>query len=120
MTPPFERLPKSAGGEAAERLVRFVPFDPVDQDGRGAADRSDGDERRIVKGAFEIISEVAESPADARYLVDASAEQGHRIIAVAMGSPDALRLAGLIAISDPPREDSARSSPRSTRWGSVP
>ena len=98
---------ESAGGEAAERLVRFVPFEPVTKRAEALVIGPDGDERRIVKGAFEIISKVAESPSDARYLVDAQAEQGHRIIAVAMGSPDALRLAGLIAISDPPREDSA-------------
>jgi H+-transporting ATPase len=39
--------------------------------------------------------------------VDDLASQGHRVIAVAEGRPDALRLAGLIALSDPPREDSA-------------
>ena len=35
------------------------------------------------------------------------AEQGHRVIAVAYGPSNALRLVGLIAVSDPPREDSA-------------
>ena len=97
----------SAGGETAERLVRFVPFDPATKIAEALVIGPDGGERRIVKGAFEMISKVAEPPAEARHLVDALAEQGHRVIAVAMGSPDALRLVGLIAISDPPRKDSA-------------
>jgi H+-transporting ATPase len=97
----------SAGGEATERLVRFVPFDPATKSAEALVIGADGNERRIVKGAFEAISKVAESPVDARHLVDALAEQGHRIIAVATGSPDALHLVGLIAISDPPRTDSA-------------
>ncbi len=98
---------RSAGGEAAGRLVRFVPFDPASKIAEALFVGPDGTERRIVKGAFEIISKVAEASADARHLVDALAERGHRVIAVATGTPDTLRLAGLIAISDPPREDSA-------------
>jgi H+-transporting ATPase len=54
-----------------------------------------------------VIAELAETPADARRLVNELAEQGHRIIAVAMGSSRPLRLVGLIALSDPPRQDSA-------------
>ncbi|HEY5128198.1 MAG TPA: HAD-IC family P-type ATPase [Bradyrhizobium sp.] len=46
--------------------------------------------------------------ANARQLADGLAEQGHRVIAVAAGAPKSLRLVGLIALSDPPREDSAR------------
>ncbi|MGE3712636.1 MAG: HAD-IC family P-type ATPase [Hyphomicrobiaceae bacterium] len=46
-------------------------------------------------------------PADARRLVDDLARQGHRIIAVAAGPQRALRLIGLVTLSDPPREDSA-------------
>lgn len=44
----------------------------------------------------------------ARWLVDGLAGQGYRVIAVAFGFADSLRLAGLIAISDPPRDDSAK------------
>jgi len=39
--------------------------------------------------------------------VDDLAGRGHRVIAVAAGAEASLRLAGLIALSDPPREDSA-------------
>ena len=33
--------------------------------------------------------------------------QGFRVLAVAAGPPSAMKLAGLIALSDPPRTDSA-------------
>jgi H+-transporting ATPase len=99
---------KSAGDGTADRLVRFVPFDPATKSAEALVVDRDGSERRIVKGAFEVVSKAAEIPANARRLVDSLAAQGHRVIAVAIGPPNALRLVGLIAISDPPREDSAQ------------
>ncbi|HEY7653439.1 MAG TPA: plasma-membrane proton-efflux P-type ATPase [Methylomirabilota bacterium] len=94
-------------GGATERLVRFVPFDPATRMSEALAVDHDGQEVRIVKGAFAAVAEVATGPAEARPLVDDLAARGHRVIAVALGPPAALRLAGLIAFSDPPREDSA-------------
>ena len=98
---------EAAGQIAAERLVRFVPFDPTTRTSEAFAVDVDGNELRVTKGAFEVISKAAEVPANARSLVDGLAEQGHRVIAVAAGPARSLHLAGLIAISDPPREDSA-------------
>jgi len=94
-------------GGATERLVRFVPFDPATRMSEALAVDHHGHEVRIVKGAFAAIAEVAEVPAEARHLVDDLAARGHRVIAVALGPPAAPRLAGLIALSDPPRDDSA-------------
>lgn len=91
----------------SERLVRFVPFDPATKMSEAFAIDRERNELRIIKGAFEAIVKMADLPADARRMVDELAERGHRIIAVAVGSPASLRLAGLIAVSDPPRDDSA-------------
>jgi H+-transporting ATPase len=88
------------------RVVRFIPFDPATRTSEAVPVDRDGRELRIVKGAFEAISQLAEMPADARGRVDVLAAQGQRVIAVAAGPPQALHLAGLIALSDPPREDS--------------
>lgn len=96
---------RTQGGD--ERLVRFVPFDPTTRTSEAIALDRDGNELRIVKGALEAVSELATVPAEAFRLADDLAGQGHRVIAVAAGKPQALQLAGLIAISDPPREDSA-------------
>ena len=91
-----------------ERLVRFIPFDPATKIAAATVIDRQGGELRISKGAFGVIATMADMPAEARRQADELAGQGHRIIAVAAGPPTALKLAGLIAISDPPREDSAR------------
>ncbi len=92
---------------ATERLLRFVPFDPETRMSEALARDRDGSEIRIVKGAFQVIAGVARTPADARRQVDELAGQGHRVIAVASGTAQSLRLIGLIALSDPSREDAA-------------
>ena len=99
---------KATPHNAAERLLRFVPFDPATKSSEAVVADQDGTERRVIKGAFEVIAKAATLPDDARTLVDGLAKQGHRVIAVAFGSANALRLVGLIAISDPPREESAK------------
>jgi len=88
-------------------LLRLVPFDPATKMSEAFATDRAGHELRIVKGAFEVIADVAEVPADAPRMVDDLAARGHRVIAVAAGPARSLRLAGLIALSDPPRADSA-------------
>ncbi len=98
---------KAVPQPAAERLVRFVPFDPATKSSEADIVDAQGNENRIIKGAFEIVSKSAALPDNARALVDGLAGQGHRVIAVAYGAADALRLIGLIAVSDPPRADSA-------------
>jgi H+-transporting ATPase len=97
----------ATGRSTPERLARFVPFDPATKVSEAFARGDAGNELRIIKGAFEVIAKAVEAPADAWPMVDQLAGQGNRVIAVAAGSPNALRLAGLIALSDPPREDSA-------------
>ena len=109
---PIDAAIRAAGASAIgrstpERLVRFVPFDPATKAAEACARDDAGNELRIIKGAFEVIAKLVEAPADAWPMVNQLAEQGNRVIAVAAGSPNALRLAGLIALSDPPREDSA-------------
>jgi H+-transporting ATPase len=97
----------ASGHAAAERATRFVPFDPATKIAEASVVDTDGNESRIIKGAFEIVSRLAEVPKNARALVDGLAGQGHRVIAVATGQAASMRLLGLIAISDPAREDSA-------------
>jgi len=92
---------------AGERLVRFVPFDPVTKTAEAFAIDPDGREFHVAKGAFEVIGKMAEVPANAQQLVDQLAKQGNRVIAVATGATGSLHLAGLISLSDPPRDDSA-------------
>jgi H+-transporting ATPase len=98
---------KSTAPNGEEKLIRFIPFDPTTKMAEAFVIDPDGKELHIVKGAFGVISRLAVAPTDTRQQVDELAARGNRVITVAMGSPGALRLTGLIAISDPPRADSA-------------
>ena len=61
---------KAAPHNATERLVRFVPFDPAMKSSEAFVVDEDATERRVIKGAFEVISKVAELPGEARALVE--------------------------------------------------
>jgi H+-transporting ATPase len=91
----------------APKLIKFEPFDPTKKMSEATATDSTGSPQRIVKGAFAVVATLAQaSPA----AVDAAKElegKGFRVLAVATGPPAAMNLAGLIALSDPPRADSA-------------
>ena len=93
---------------APERLVRFVPFEPATRTAEARAIDEKGQEVDIAKGAFEVIAAIADVPETASRQVDDLAKRGNRVIAVSAGSQGSLRLAGLIALSDPPRKDSAK------------
>jgi H+-transporting ATPase len=93
--------------DTTERLARFVPFDPATRIAEAVVMDGSGAEIRVAKGAFQAIAKVAALPADAQGRLDQLAALGHRVIAIAAGPPAALRLVGLVAFSDPPREDSA-------------
>jgi H+-transporting ATPase len=71
-----------------------------------AADPS-GATVRAVKGAFAAIIGLTQPSPDASTTATQLEAQGFRVLAVAVGPPDALKLAGIIALSDPPRNDSA-------------
>ena len=62
---------------------------------------------RIVKGAFAAVMGLVQPVPDAARVESELEAQGFRVLAVAVGSPDKLKLAGIIALSDPPRTDSA-------------
>jgi H+-transporting ATPase len=61
----------------------------------------------VVKGAFAVVSALAEPQSDAADAAGKLQAQGFRVLAVAVGQGKAMQLAGLIALSDPPRADSA-------------
>ncbi len=87
-------------------LVKFVPFDPATKMSEATAADSAGSTLRIVKGAFAAVTGLAEPPPAATAAVKELEGQGFRVLAVAAGPPAAMKLAGLIALSDPPRSDS--------------
>jgi H+-transporting ATPase len=89
------------------KLLTFVPFDPAKKMSEATAQISGGSVQHIVKGAFATISAVAQASPEAAAAAKALENHGSRVLAVASGQESALKLAGLIALSDPPRADSA-------------
>jgi len=91
----------------APKLVTFEPFDPAKKMSEASATDSTGSAERIVKGAFAVIVGLAQPSPDATATANELEAKGFRVLAVASGPPSAMKLAGLIALSDPPRPDSA-------------
>jgi H+-transporting ATPase len=93
------------------KLVKFVPFDPATKMSEATATDASGATVRAVKGAFSVVagltSSVRDADPDAAKTASALEAKGFRVLAVAVGPPAALKLAGIIALSDPPRPDSA-------------
>ena len=89
------------------KLVKFVPFDPANKISEATATDTSGVLQRIVKGAFTVVVGLTTPAPSATTIADELEKQGYRVLAVAAGPPDSMQLAGLIALSDPPRTDSA-------------
>jgi H+-transporting ATPase len=88
-------------------LVSFVPFDPAMKRSGATVRQADGATIKVLKGAFAVIAGLSQAPPEAALRLDELEARGFRVLAVAAGPPDSLKLAGLIALSDPPRADSA-------------
>jgi len=85
----------------------FVPFDPSTK--RSEVTIRQGDQVvRIVKGEPGTIAELAHVPwSEVADDVELLSADGSRVLAIASGPDGNLALAGFIALSDPPRADSA-------------
>jgi H+-transporting ATPase len=99
----------AARNSSSDRPKRttFVPFDPATKMSEATAVGPSGDNLRIVKGAFAVVAGLAQPLQTASTAANELEAQGFRVLAVAVGPRPALQLAGLIALSDPPRTDSA-------------
>ena len=89
------------------KLTAFVPFDPAKKTSEATATDMKSGVERIVKGAFTAIVGLTAPSPTASGIVDELEKQGFRVLAVAAGPPASMQLMGLIALSDPPRTDSA-------------
>lgn len=89
------------------KLMTFTAFDPAKKTSEATATNATGQAVRVVKGAFATLTTLAAPDTQASAAADRLEKQGFRVLAVAFGPATAMRLIGLIALSDPPREDSA-------------
>jgi H+-transporting ATPase len=89
------------------KLIKFTAFDPGTKMSEATAADPGGTALRVVKGAFAAVGGLTPADPDAQKTAGELEAQGYRVLAVAVGPPDALKLAGIVALSDPPRTDSA-------------
>jgi H+-transporting ATPase len=89
------------------KLFHFVPFDPATKMSEATAVDPDLGTVRIIKGAFASVGRLAAPSPTAPAAANELEAKGFRVLAVAAGPPAAMQLMGLIALSDPAREDSA-------------
>ena len=109
-TDPLDAAIRTASAKAKPStmaLVSFIPFDLAQKMSEAAATDANGHPVRIVKGAFAAVAAIAEPSPAAVAIVEDLQAKGFRVLAVAVGPAAPLRIAGIIALSDPPREDSA-------------
>ncbi len=90
------------------KLIGFTPFDPATKMAEALALDEHGQRLRIIKGAFAVVAQLAPVPPSVHAAARDLEEQGFRLLGVAAGPPGAMRLAGMLALSDPPRRESAR------------
>ncbi|QIK38707.1 plasma-membrane proton-efflux P-type ATPase [Caldichromatium japonicum] len=91
--------------QSPPRRIRFTPFDPQTRRSETVFEEN-GLTRRAVKGASLEVAALAGAP-DVAAEVEALAAGGYRVLGVAIGDETALQFAGLVALQDPPRKDSA-------------
>ena len=100
----------AAAGKAvshALKIIKFVPFDPATKMSEAMVQDQVGATQRVVKGAFTAVIGLTPPSSEATAASKELEGKGFRVLAVAAGSPNAMKLMGLIALSDPPRADSA-------------
>ncbi len=98
---------KSGNADDTLILIKFIPFDPATKMAEAQVVGPSSGAQRIVKGAYAAVSALAPPLTAAATAADELEQQGFRVLAVAAGPSAALKLVGLIALSDPPRGDSA-------------
>ena len=103
----IRRASPYAGSPGATGCVSFIPFDPATRTAMAIVVSADGSVLHVVKGAFAAIAALAQVPAPTALAANELERQGLRVLGVASGPPRDLRLRGLVALSDPPRDDAA-------------
>jgi len=88
----------------------FVPFDPATKRSQAVVDGKEGP-TAVVKGAPQVVIDESAAGPDTQAItgdVAALSATGARVLGVSAGMPDGpLTFLGLVALSDPPRKDSA-------------
>jgi H+-transporting ATPase len=106
---------------AGYEVLEFEPFDADRKRAEARVRFPDGSACRVAKGAVQAIIDLAgDATSAAERASEVTAEfahKGYRALAVARTENDTWRLAGVLAIQDPPREDSRETLEQARRLG---
>jgi H+-transporting ATPase len=110
------------GGPVTDaQVLEFEPFDADRKRAEALVRSSDGSEYRVAKGAVQAILDLAgKAPSATDRISDATAAfaaRGYRALAVARAENGAWRPTGVLAIQDPPRDDSRQTLERARELG---
>jgi H+-transporting ATPase len=109
---PVDAAIRSAASRAVAldlpKLIELFPFDPATKMSAATARDAGGALVRAVKGAFDVVAGLTPPSPEAAAFAAQMEARGGRVLAVALGPEGALKLAGIIGLSDPPRADSAK------------
>jgi H+-transporting ATPase len=101
--------------------VEFKPFDPVIKRTEAKVKDDKGALVSVSKGAPQVIAELCKLGKEEREQLDKDvegyAQKGYRAIGVANGSEGQYKFNGIIALYDPPREDSAETIAEAKKMG---
>lgn len=96
---------------AALKVLNFKPFDPVSKRTEAQIQNANSNQFTVSKGAPQVILSLVTNKADAEekvaQYVNDFASKGYRALGVAVKQQNDWVYAGLIALYDPPRDDSA-------------
>ncbi|MGA2566040.1 MAG: HAD-IC family P-type ATPase [Pseudolabrys sp.] len=87
------------------KVTKFVPFDPATKISEARAVDREGSALHVVKGAFAVVHGLAQHSPDAESAAHELEARGHRVLGIAVGPEGAMRIGGIVALSDPPRSD---------------
>ncbi len=95
------------------KVINFKPFDPVAKRAEATIQGENGEQFKVTKGAPQaILALVEDRKSISEKLtedIDEFAKKGYRALGVARTKDNRWQYVGLIALFDPPREDSAET-----------
>jgi H+-transporting ATPase len=103
-------------------IVNFKPFDPVAKRTEVTINSSDGTKIKVSKGAPQVISGLTKEPKEVCEEINKDvlsfAESGYRALGVAKTNSEGVwHFVGLLALFDPPRDDSADTIASAQKMG---
>ena len=101
------RVRESGIAPGTATISSFIPFDSATKRTEAIVSQ-DGVSIHIIKGSPQIVEALVSNGRPFAQDVERLAERGNRVLAVAAGPEDHLAMAGLLALEDPPRGDSAK------------